>query len=175
MYLTSRRRPNPKYLLSRPQVTSGEHQSLLSPYAGGDSTAPCLASPPDRTRGSQQESRLGIHEQGIQPMRMGSHIICPLPPHRSFMGVRPGYGQGTARVRHRTCELLWFWPWYLIVLGVCVVGGQVHVQRLVGTAECRLSVRHSPGSNPCRSSKEDKEEQGNGVLHPSASGEEPIS
>ncbi|KAL6797129.1 hypothetical protein V8C40DRAFT_118415 [Trichoderma camerunense] len=48
MYLTSRRWPNPKYLSSRPQVTSGERQRLVSPHAGDDSTKPCLASPPHR-------------------------------------------------------------------------------------------------------------------------------
>ncbi|RFU72064.1 hypothetical protein TARUN_10198 [Trichoderma arundinaceum] len=98
MYLTTRHQPVPKYpqrspevLLGTPQVTS---QVTSPPHTGDDSTAPCLASPPDETRRSQQESRLGIHRQGVEPMAMGHHIIYPLPPHRSFMGPRPGCVQG---------------------------------------------------------------------------------
>lgn len=69
--------------------------SHFSPQTGDDSTTPCLASPPNVTKDSQQKLELGVHIQDLGQSRWSVTFtsICPLSSHRSFMGLagfRPG-------------------------------------------------------------------------------------
>jgi hypothetical protein len=82
-YLTSRRWPDPKYPQKRPSPLRKSLLKFLLEVSGHFSSTyghRLHASPPDGTRGSQQESSLGIHRQGFRPIRADGHICkCSSP------------------------------------------------------------------------------------------------
>lgn len=101
MYLASRRRQACKVLS---EASKASRKSLLwsllrvsghsSPHTGDDSTTPCLASPPNETRGSQQELELGVHRQNWANQHGLSYSQVSVPCRLTALSwVRQGFVQ----------------------------------------------------------------------------------
>ncbi|KAL7921554.1 hypothetical protein ACQKWADRAFT_122028 [Trichoderma austrokoningii] len=148
-------RERPKLFASHCSCHFSEVSSPSSPHTGDDPTAPCLASPPNETRGSQQELELSSHRRNLSQSRALITFYKYLFPvtsplfHGSGRDPSRVEDQGACKGVMRTCRCFY---------GILLCGF--------------LSWTY-----PCRRRKEGKEEREfvGIITWPEGSGEEPVA